>query len=274
MTNLHRIMSFNINATTGYGEGDNSWTARAPLAVSIINRYKADLIGLQEMLPANFETLRPQLEQYTFIDGNCYGDTPPDAYNTILYRTDRYELLDDGEIWYSDTPDVESSGWGVEYPMGATWAKLKCLHTGDELVYLNTHFEDDDGGKESRKKASQLICNRLDQLAPDLPVVVTGDFNCNPWWPPYQTFMEHGYTDTYRAAGHADSTTSNSIHFYMGDEWFSLAHGDDMFWRVDWILTRDGAKRVQTVSSQIIKDAEPPIYPSDHYPVVSEVRII
>ena len=56
MTNLHRIMSSNINAITGYGEGDNSWAARAPLALSIINRYKADLIGLQEMLPANFDT--------------------------------------------------------------------------------------------------------------------------------------------------------------------------------------------------------------------------
>lgn len=271
MTNLHRIMSFNLNGT--WGENGNRWNARAPLCVNIINRYKPNIIGLQEAMTGNLDTLESQLEQYTFVAGNYYGDTPPDAYTSILYRTDRYDLLSEGEFWFSDTPDVESSGWGVAYPMGATWVKLRCKESGDALVFLNTHFEDGPDGEESRNKASRLIVERLAEIAPGIPVLMTGDFNCNPWWEPYNVFLNDGFKDCYREAGHADSAESSSIHLRKGDDYFSLDYGNEMFWRIDWILAKDGDKRVQPVSCQIVKDANPPTYPSDHYPIVSEVRI-
>jgi hypothetical protein len=31
---------------------------------------------------------------------------------------------------------------------------------------------------------------------------------------------------------------------------------------------------VQTVASTIVRDAEPPVYPSDHYPVVAEIVLL
>lgn len=271
MSNLHRVISFNINGT--WGEDASAWAVRGPLCAKTIKRYKPDILGLQEATQANIDTLLPLLAEYTLVQGNCYGDNPPQEHNSFLFKSGRYELLAEGEFWYSDTPDVESSGWGVEYPMGATWIKLRCKSTDAQLVCLNTHFEDGDDGVESRNKASQLIVERLPMIAPELPVMLMGDFNCNPWWPPYHTFMNAGFSDTYRAAGHADSTQSSSVHFGMGSDYFSLDYGNDMFWRVDWILVRDGFQQVQTVSADIVKDAEPPTYPSDHYPIVCEVRI-
>ena len=53
-----------------------------------------------------------------------------------------------------------------------------------------------------------------------------------------------------------------------------LEWGEEVFWRVDWILTRDGTRHLHTSSSTIVRDAAPPLYPSDHYPVVSELVVL
>jgi endonuclease/exonuclease/phosphatase family metal-dependent hydrolase len=178
MTHIHRVMSFNINGTQG--EAADAWEKRAPLTMAVIRRYRPDIIGLQEASETNLETYRKELSDYHLVQGNCYGDTPPQEYSSILYKTSRYELLESGEFWFSETPDTQSMGWGVEYPMGATWVKLKCLMTNQQLVHLNTHFEDGPWGEESRVNASKLITTRLQQLTPNMPQILTGDLNCNP----------------------------------------------------------------------------------------------
>jgi endonuclease/exonuclease/phosphatase family metal-dependent hydrolase len=191
-----------------------------------------------------------------------------------LYRTSRYELLNTGEFWFSETPDMASTGWGIEYPMGATWVELKCKKTQQKLMHLNTHYEDGPWGEASRVNASQLIVNRLPQLASHQPVVVIGYFNCNPWSKPYQIFHDHGYRDTFREAGNADTVTSSTLHVYQGKDYFALDFGEEIFWWVDWILTLDGNRKAETISSTIVREASPPTYPSDHYPIVSEIKII
>lgn len=268
MTLSHRIMSLNINGD--YTDGDNAWQKRAPLTFSIINRYKPDLIGFQECAKDNLAAFYEQLSDYQVVEGNCYGDTPPQEHTSILFLKSRYELLDKGEFWFSQTPDIESADWGVEYPMGATWIKLKCLSTDQQLFHLNTHFEDGPWGEHSRINASQLIIDRISQLASNQPAVITGDFNCNPWSRPYQMFHNYGFIDTYREAGNADSAESSTVHLYRGKDYFALDFGDEMFWRVDWVL----ALKLRTTSSMIVHDAEPPLYPSDHYPMISEVQVL
>jgi endonuclease/exonuclease/phosphatase family metal-dependent hydrolase len=272
MTKTQRVMSFNINGTQG--EDANSWQRRAPLNVAILRRYAPDMIGLQEVSEANLETYREQLTDYRSVLGNCYGDTPPQEYTSILYKASRYELLDTGEFWFSNTPNKESIGWSVDYPMGATWVKLKCLLTGKQLIHLNTHFEDGPWGETSRVNASKLILARLEDLAAGLPVVLTGDFNCNPWSLPYRIFLDGGFIDTYRAAGNADTVASSTLHLYKGRDYFALEFGDQMVWRVDWILLKPANETVHTVASTIVHDASPPTYPSDHFPVVSEFVIL
>lgn len=265
-------MSFNINGA--YSEGANGWKIRAPLTATVIRRYSPDIIGLQEASTANLDTCREQLPEYSLVMGNRYGDNPPQDYTSILYKTARYDLLASGEFWFSETPDVESADWGVEYPMGATWVRLKCLPTGQQLFCLNTHFEDGEWGEQSRVNAAKLIVTRLSQLAGDLPVVMTGDFNCNPWSMPYRIFLNNGFIDTYRAAGHADSSDSSTFHAYQGRNYFALDFGTELFWRVDWILVRDVSGGLQTTASAIVPDALPPTYPSDHYPIVSEIKVL
>ena len=44
--------------------------------------------------------------------------------------------------------------------------------------------------------------------------------------------------------------------------------------RYDWILFADPSGALRPISCEIIRDAQPPFYPSDHYPVVAEFEVI
>jgi endonuclease/exonuclease/phosphatase family metal-dependent hydrolase len=271
-----RIMTFNINGSWSEEAATNAWQKRAALNVKTIKRHAPDLIGFQEVEHGNLETYQHALAEYHHVVGNKGDVEPYAAYTSIYWKSSRFALLEAGEFWFSRTPDEPSSDWGVPYPMGATWVKLRDVATGFPLLHLNTHLEDGEEGELSRVEGSKLIVQRITQLqASQIPVLVTGDFNCNPESSTYGIFMESGFTDTYLAGGNQDGKAS-TFHGYEGEHYsaFQYSGGRNTFWRVDWILTRDGMQRIQTRSCTIVHDAEPPLYPSDHYPVVSELIVV
>ena len=275
---LIRVMTFNVNGLTYTGPGAspdalaNDWKHRAPLNLQTIQRWNPDLIGFQEVQEANLATYQDSLVGYDHVPGNLYGDAEPTERTSIFWRSARFELLESGEFWQSRTPDQPSNDWEVPYPMGATWVKLRCRDSGVQLLHLNTHLDDESA--LSRLEATKLICARVAQLQDaGQPAIVTGDFNCNPWHPPYDIFLDHDFIDAYRAAGHGDSTASSTFHGLRGDAYFALEWGGEVFWRVDWILARAGSSGMQVTSCTIVRDAQPPLFPSDHYPVVAELSL-
>lgn len=111
-------------------------------------------------------------------------------------------------------------------------------------------------------------------------MIVTGDFNCVPWLPEYGLpegkpftdtgyleFRRSGFVDAFTATGQRDTNTSHTFHGYQGEAFNVLEDG--MAQRIDWILWKDGAQSLKALSCQILRDAEPPIYPSDHYPLLA-----
>jgi endonuclease/exonuclease/phosphatase family metal-dependent hydrolase len=273
-----RVMSFNIFSPGPLEPGDelppeelpNDWEARAPLNVRTIQRYAPDLIGFQEMEQAKLETYQQHLTAYRCTSGSD-EDLP-----TIFWREETLQVVEAGRFWLSSTPDERVPDWGVPYPLTVEWARFRTRDTAAEVLHLNTQYEDGPDGILSRPESSRLLLRQISALQQDEPVaaIITGDFNCNVWSEPYRILVEGGCIDTYRAAGHGDSAASSTFHGFRGDGYSALDWGDAVFWRVDWIFTLDGARRFQTTSCTIVRDAEPPVYPSDHYPIVAEVLLL
>lgn len=273
MTTPFRILSFNIN---GFGLKEEQWKKkRTPLILATLRKYAPHIMGLQEVTTENLAMLQAEFPEYGIISGNKYGDTPPEEQTPILWHESHFTCLDHGEFWFSNTPDEPSIGFGMEYMMGATWAIFEDLKTKHRLLHINTHLEDGVDAEQCRVECSKVMLEKTTALGQNLPTILTGDFNCNPWSSPYRKFMEVGFEDSYRAAGHADHVGSSTFHGYRGDDYFALDWGgNELFWRVDWILGRGGAQQLQTVSSSVIRDAMPPLFPSDHYPITTEFIIL
>jgi endonuclease/exonuclease/phosphatase family metal-dependent hydrolase len=268
-----RVMSFNIFNTLPPEEEiqyfSDIWANRADFNVATIKRYEPDIIGFQEFCPEHWNTYRAQFPEYQHYAADLNVGT------VIFWKASRFERRDAGMFWLGENIHERKAAWGSADALCANWVKLKELSSGIEFLFLNTHLADD--SELARVNGSQVILEQLALLNPnnDLPTMMTGDFNCNPGFPAYRNFLSTGFVDTFRAAGHGDSVETSTFHGFHGKDYFALEWGDELFWRVDWILTHDGAKqRLLTTSCTIIRDAAPPVYASDHYPVVTELRFI
>mgnify|MGYP003343395544 FL=1 len=128
---------------------------------------------------------------------------------------------------------------------------------GRRVLFANTHF--DHRGVEARLQSAQLLRTRLPQLAGDLPLVVTGDFNCGEDSAPWRALAgADGLRDTFRVAFPEKQAMEGTFHGFRGTA------GSE---RIDWILCT--GDHFRTVSAGIDRTSQDGRYPSDHFPVTA-----
>ena len=188
-----------------YNDGDNGW--RKPsltYRVNVINSYDPDIIGMQEVerMHAMPQTFAEKSNSYEKALGNKYGivyydhedpiKTVPYG-NMILYKLERFELLDSGVQWLSDTPDVPNSEYeGSAYIRTYVYAVLKDKVTGEEIVFISTHV---DYEKEANLPQMQALIKCAEKFR-DKPLIFTGDFNMTSSWDGYKAMIAAGYVDS------------------------------------------------------------------------------
>ena len=110
-----KVISFNIR----YGDdpNGNSVAERAPRLAKITKGYDADIIGFQEFtVPWEKEIEKYYLDKYEMF--NLYRSKSELEGAPILWKKDKFELLDKGNFWLSDTPEVESRGRSADRAAG------------------------------------------------------------------------------------------------------------------------------------------------------------
>ena len=136
-------------------DGINAWPARAGLNVATIKRYAPDTIGIQEMQSGNWQTYLDQLPDYDRVKGPQYANKEPFGYPSIFWKASRFQLLDSGGFWLSETPDRFSGGWDTQDIRSAAWVKLRCTDTGLVFTHWNTHL--DNKGETARVQGPALL---------------------------------------------------------------------------------------------------------------------
>ena len=135
-----RIMSFNVRD----GEFD-----REEIVPQVISDYYPDSVGLQECEGTWYLTLQTYLTDYEIIGVGRLTGLPLIGESTaIMYRNDKYKLVDSGTFWLSETPFIVSKGWDANYPRTCTLVVLENLETGKQYAHVNTHL--DNGGSLAR----------------------------------------------------------------------------------------------------------------------------
>lgn len=259
-----RVMSFNVR-NSGAKDGLNDWQHRKDLFFSTIEHFNPDLLGTQEVLANQYDDMVDRMKGYTPVgvardDGKRKGE-----WALIMFRKDRFESLDSGNFWLSETPEVPGSkSWDAALTRICSWVRLKDRQTGHEFIFGNTHY--DHIGRVARANASKIIMKKLPELSKGNPVILTGDFNTTEDDPPYKTIMhptEAGmaqFTDSYREVHSDRSPDEASFHGFKGKITGS---------RIDFILHTPEFK---ATSAEIVRNkSSEGRYPSDHYAVTAVI---
>jgi len=252
-----RIMTFNVRYPAK-GDGDNVWENRRDFLVDVIRQQRPDIMGTQELFKLQGDYIVSQLPQYAWFGVSRRGNEQ-DEYMGVFYRKDRVRLVEQGNFWLSETPDTPgSASWNMSLPRMATWGLFD--RKGKRFYLVNTHFAHRREDEAARLESVKVIAARLKKLHPDVPVILTGDFNAPAGGEVYkQMLAATGLRDT-RGAGGRDTGPNGTFHGFKGTP------GEA---RIDWILTSPGWR---VKSNAALTTARGSRYPSDHFPIVTDLR--
>ncbi len=255
------VMTFNMRYDTPR-DGENRWTYRYDRIAQVILAQDADLFGAQEVTKHMLDTLVSRLAGYTYVgvgrgDGIAAGEFSP-----VFYKKDRFELLDSGNFWLSETPDVAGSkGWDAACKRIASWVILKDRRKGNELFMLNTHL--DHVGEVARRESVKLLLQRVKELRGDRPAILTGDFNAMPDSEVITSLLADGSVFHTRDIA---ATTNGTL-------WTFSAFGqlpDDKRTFIDYVFV---TSEWEVASHVVLPDTLDGEYVSDHTPIVTKLTI-
>ena len=173
-----RVMSFNVQTENGTSV---DFALRAEMLRDLLDDRQPDSIGMQEVT-VNWIKWMDSVSFNDSYAGVGEGRTPGGEASSIYYRKDKFDLVDSGTFWLSETPDVMGSSLpNANYPRICTWAHLRDKVTGFEYIHVNTHLDHNGNnsssdGKSIRTTQVRVMLEYLQKL-PDVPMVLTGDFN-------------------------------------------------------------------------------------------------
>ena len=252
-----RVMSFNVRCKS---DPEGSINNRSKLVAAVIDQYAPDSFGVQEANSKWMRILKKEFgDRYAYVGQprDYYG--PFSEYSAVFYLKDKYNLIDEGTIWLSETPEKKyTKSFDSTCFRIATWAVLEDKETGVRYTHMNTHL--DHVLESTRDGQAGVLLTKLEELQAQGNVIVTGDFNAYPDEDVYKR-MVAVTDDVAFTAKTADSGIT--YHAYGKKE-------DNGQGAIDFIFTSKGVK---ADTYKIIRNTVEGMYPSDHYPIVADVIV-
>ena len=196
------------------GKGDyvkfNGWDDRKGYLCDMIQFEAFDIFGVQEARYPQIADMLERMPEYAYIgvgrdDGEQKGE-----HCAIFYQKKKFKVLDQGNFWLSETPDVPSYGWGAKYRRICTWGLFQNKKTKELFYLINTHVN---WGKSSVMSANMLVefvktkCTKTDN------VILMADFNATQDSDLYKIITSNGFEDTYESSKYRFAPTGTGQGF-------------------------------------------------------------
>ena len=283
MTSDSRVKHIAKNADMSH---QRYWCHSAQAVAAQVSDLDCDIIGLQEVCDSiwgltgdkGFRTLMEEAgnTQYKWIlyPNGSKGNLSYDV--AIGYKSDVFTELESGIYWLAGIFDkseaLPTAPKGTKRP--CVWAKLQHNQTGKILYFFSAHFVVPGISKEGNafnaenciKYAEELIGSRK------IPSIIVGDFNATKGAPGFDVVEASGrWHDVFyilKDEGMLDESETKQGTCNAKNE--QSISG----WRPDHI-TIDGnltAESFKTVREKYPTSDGTEHYPSDHFPIVAELK--
>ncbi len=255
--NAITFASYNLRLDVA-SDGINAWPNRKAMVKSLIQFHEFEIVGTQE-------GFHHQLEELLDLPGFDYSGAGRDdgkkagEHSAIFYNTKRFNLLDNGDFWLSETPDVPSMGWDANYKRICSWVQLNDTYNNDVFYVFNVHF--DHQAEIAREQSAILLLQKIEEIAGDAPVICMGDFNSVPETIQIQNIKE-SFLDAY---DETELPPYGPVGTFNGFKMDAPLKN-----RIDYIFVTPHFK---VEKYGVLTDSYDQRYPSDHMPVVVRLRM-
>jgi endonuclease/exonuclease/phosphatase family metal-dependent hydrolase len=252
------IITYNIRMSTP-DDGVNAWPLRKEKVAGLLKFHQADIFNVQEALPEQMDDLVTLFPGFDHVGVGRDDGIRKGEHMAIFFRKGRFEKTNDGMFWLSPTPDKPGLGWDAACNRTVTWIKLKDKITKKSFYVFDTHF--DHMGRVAREESAKLILKSIMEINKEnLPLILTGDLNLTKNTVPVQSILKELFdaqdkslTPPYGPAG-----TSGGFNVKVMPN------------KIDFIFIND---KVTVLRHGVLSDSFGLFYPSDHLPVLAEVKI-
>jgi endonuclease/exonuclease/phosphatase family metal-dependent hydrolase len=237
-------------------DGDHIWDNRKDLLAKILTSHKPDIIGTQEGRKPQLKDFNSRLEGLELIESHRQW-IEERMYPCLFYNPKRLKLIQSEDIWLSETPNIPQSKLEKSaFPRLAVVAEFQDLNTGEEIFVSNSHL--DHIHEEVRVRQSQILSREIQQRkSNESHLVVLGDFNTD-----HQSDARAELISSLGLVDPWSSQEETTYHQFKGH------HPTGK--RIDWILNSKGFESIEIF---IEKAQENGLYPSDHFPVISKLKL-
>ena len=259
-----KVMTFNIRFDNP-ADGINAWPNRTALVEDYLREVSPDIVGFQEALHNQVLELEKMLPGYARVGSGRNDGLNGGEHTPIFFKEDVFDLLDQGQFWLSETPDVPGSiGPGAVLPRIVTWAHLRIKSNGKELFVFNTHYSH--VSDEARWFSARIMSEKMNQIAGAKPLIVTGDFNLNI---KSETYLK--VADLFQKENQLINATENEPSYILLQQGTFNGFGNvDTQPFIDFIFV---CPHFQVMASSIDRVKSGDVFISDHWPVVVKLMV-
>ena len=253
-----KITSSNIRFENP-ADGDHDWPHRKNILRDILLNFNCDILGTQEGREPQLRALNELIPKYELIDHHRQW-IDERMYPCIFIKPDIIKVLRSGDIWLSETPEISGSkSFDSAFPRLCTWIEAQDVKTLTPFFFVNTHL--DHVKQETRIEQAKVLSKEIKkENKKNLPIILMGDFNDSPESPIRKIVNDLlKLHDPWIEHKKIEESSHHSFHGEKGDgiriDWILLSHDfscDDIF---------------------LDKTHQEKIYPSDHFPLMANIRL-
>jgi endonuclease/exonuclease/phosphatase family metal-dependent hydrolase len=253
-----RVASYNLRMDTS-ADSLNAWSYRKDAVKALIQFHDFDLVGTQEGFLHQLQDIC-ELPAYACTGSGRDDGKEAGEHSAIIYKKDKFTILESGDFWLRENPDEPGKGWDATCCNRiCSWAKFKENANGAEFYFFNVHFDHE--GVEARKESGRLMTRKIKEIAGEMPVISTGDFNSTPDTEQIKelsAYLRDAREITEQPPYGPEGTFNSNFTFPAGPH------------RIDYVFV---SNQFKVIRYGVLTDqrSNTIYYPSDHQPVVTDL---
>ncbi len=277
-----KLMTQNLRQNGEKEQGtDNDAQVRQYRFKALVEKYDPDVIATQEF-DDFWKSKLPGLLGDGYALKYKFRESPSgsDEACAILWKKDKFDLLDNGYFWLSENPNSSNpAGFGQYHPRIVNWVKLQDKATGEKIVVYSAHFGSGSNYTTDNMEYLRGLFTERFKNHPDAYCFVMGDFNFNSESDHFKIIADKIHMTDLR---HVAKRMNKDGLCTLGDvrtgtnNRFEFPDGNNL---IDFILAQPNnhlAVNFHGILYDQIAVPEKDIptgYVSDHFAVYAEVRV-